>query len=311
MPVLGVSVMVYNSTTHMHSFFQNRKFTLLLAILALGALVVLAVGLKDVRFNDAQPIGRQHAQTADPHIDLTEVFNNVSFQSQLVVWGVLILLALLVGLLLSPEGRKQLLRLLWRAFVSYWLLYYIFKNYGARLSTVLNLTLKGFSPGQGTEETTELPPPTFVPPQQSLWISYLVSIVLILLLVFIAWRVWVFLKHISPSSNEKPLEELVKIARSSLQEISQGGDSTDVILNCYFRMSSVVSDKRKIHRKESMTPAEFATRLEQSGLPGDAVQRLTRLFESVRYGGYRSGPKEVNEAVTCLTAILNYCGEMV
>jgi hypothetical protein len=46
-------------------------------------------------------------------------------------------------------------------------------------------------------------------------------------------------------------------------------------------------------------------------LPGDAVQRLTRLFEAVRYGGYRSGRKDVNEAVACLTSILNYCGETV
>lgn len=295
----------------MRAFFQNRKITFLLAILAVGALTVLAFGLKDIRFNEAQPIGRNETQTSAPRIDLSEVFNNVSFQSQLAFWAVVSTLVLLVSLLLSPEGRKQLLRLLWRAFISYWLLYYIFKNYGARLSTVLNLTLKGFSPSQATEETTQVPPPVFVPPQPSSWISYVVSIGLVLLFVFIAWRVWVFWKRIAPTSDEKPLEELAKIARSSLHDLSQGGDSTDVIMKCYFRMSSVVSDKRKLHRKESMTPGEFATRLEQAGLPGEAVQRLTHLFESVRYGGYRSSPKEVNEAVACLTSILNYCGETV
>ena len=60
-----------------------------------------------------------------------------------------------------------------------------------------------------------------------------------------------------------------------------------------------------------MTQAEFAVRLERDGLPADAVKSLTRLFENVRYGGYRTGPKEVNEAVACLTTILNYCGEPV
>lgn len=60
-----------------------------------------------------------------------------------------------------------------------------------------------------------------------------------------------------------------------------------------------------------MTPGEFALRLEQSGLPGDAVRRLTRLFERVRYGNQKAGLKDTNEAVACLTAILQYCGEPV
>jgi hypothetical protein len=295
----------------MRSFFQNRKLTLVLAILALGALLVLAPGLKELQFNEGKPIGWNMTGVSKVNIDLGEVFNNVSFQSQLVFWVVAILLILLISLLLTPEGRKHLLKILWRAFVSYWMLYYIFKSYGKKLSSVLNLTLNGFAPGLPTGETEPLPPPTFVPPPPSSWITYLITILLILVFALVLWRIWAFWKRIAPSSNEKPLEELARIARSSLRDIAQGGDSTDVIMNCYYRMSNVVSDKRRLHRKDSMTPAEFAIRLEQAGLPGDAVQRLTRLFESVRYGGHRTGPKEINEAVACLTSILNYCGEPV
>jgi hypothetical protein len=76
-------------------------------------------------------------------------------------------------------------------------------------------------------------------------------------------------------------------------------------------MSDVVSNKRHLHRAIAMTPHEFALRLEQAGLPGDAVSRLTRLFEAVRYGDRKSSPKDVNEAVNCLTTILHYCGEPV
>ena len=137
-------------------------------------------------------------------------------------------------------------------------------------------------------------------------------VLFVLFVIFVAWRVWVFVKQFAlPKLNEKPLEELAKIARSSLHDLSQGGDTTDVIMKCYFRMSSVVSDKRHLQRKDSMTPSEFAARLEQAGLPGDAVRRLTSLFENVRYGGRRSGQQEVNEAVACLTSILSYCGESV
>jgi hypothetical protein len=73
----------------------------------------------------------------------------------------------------------------------------------------------------------------------------------------------------------------------------------------------VVADKRRLYREVAMTPHEFALQLEQAGLPGDAVTRLTSLFEGVRYGDRRSGPKDVNEAVSCLKAILHYCGEPV
>jgi hypothetical protein len=76
-------------------------------------------------------------------------------------------------------------------------------------------------------------------------------------------------------------------------------------------MSDVVAEKRKLQREIAMTPQEFALRLERAGLPGDAVRRLTRLFEMVRYGDRKSAPKDVTEAVGCLNTILHYCGETI
>jgi len=76
-------------------------------------------------------------------------------------------------------------------------------------------------------------------------------------------------------------------------------------------MSDVVADKRKLHREIAMTPQEFALRLERAGVPGDAVRRLTGLFEIVRYGDRKSAPKDVTEAVSCLNTILHYCGEPI
>jgi hypothetical protein len=76
-------------------------------------------------------------------------------------------------------------------------------------------------------------------------------------------------------------------------------------------MSAVVADKRQLKREVAMTPQEFAQRLERAGLPGDAVNRLTRLFEVVRYGDRKSAPKDITEAVSCLNTILVYCGEAV
>ncbi|MGZ9166715.1 MAG: DUF4129 domain-containing protein, partial [Anaerolineales bacterium] len=214
------------------------------------------------------------------------------------------------GVLLSPEMRKRLFRILIRVAFTYWALYYVFTHDGevlGQLGLALNLARNDQAAG-GLEN---LPPPVFEPPQETAWVSYLVSVVVILLLVFLAWRLRRFWREFAGQGASKSLSELARVTRSSLRDLSSGRDSTDVIMNCYFRMGDVVADKRKLQRGAAMTPAEFAIRLEYAGLPGDAVKKLTRLFESVRYGGNRSGPTEVNEAVACLTTILHYCGETV
>ena len=51
------------------------------------------------------------------------------------------------------------------------------------------------------------------------------------------------------------------------------------------------------------------TNVSRAGLPGDAIRRLTGLFEMVRYGDRKSAPRDVTEAVSCLNAILRSCGE--
>ena len=105
------------------------------------------------------------------------------------------------------------------------------------------------------------------------------------------------------------MDDLAAIARQSLDELALGAAWDDVVVESYVRMSHVVEKRRGLVRHEAMTPSEFATRLTSAGLPGDAVNTLTRLFESVRYGARRSGSAEINEAIGCLTAILRHCGE--
>jgi hypothetical protein len=150
-----------------------------------------------------------------------------------------------------------------------------------------------------------------VPSEISPTFSYLISFGVALLLLVILWVLYRGWQRYIALSNKKPLEEIARIARSSLKDLSSGRDSSDVIINCYLRMSDIVSNKRHLHRSIAMTPHEFALRLEQAGQPADAVSRLTRLFEGVRYGDRKSSAQDVREAVSCLTTILHYCGEPV
>jgi len=295
----------------MRSFFENKTWVLLISILALGALTVLSVSLKNVSFNESQPIGRRETVPLDgPPVPVGGSSVEISIWSQIFLWMTLAMLVALVLALLSPEARKRLIRILIRVIAFYWALYFLLERYPEILSA-LELNFNGTPAGGQVGETAELPPPVFVPPQLSPLLSYAISILVVLTVVYLGWWLYHAWKELNPSGGREPLNEIARIARSSLRDLSSGRDSTDVILNCYFRMGDVVADKKNLRRGHSMTPSEFAVRLESSGLPGDAVRRLTRLFEDVRYGSHKTGPKDVNEAVMCLTTILQYCGESV
>lgn len=293
----------------MRSLFENKRLILVLAALALVALTVLALSLNEVPFRQAQRFGR--SETEGARINPQEVINawvEVPWWQQVGIWILLLVLVILVGYMLSPELRKLLIRRFIRMALTFWGIYYILKNY-RYLIPALNLPAPESVPGQGNNGTS-VDSAVFVPSQISPAFSYLISFAFALLLLVTIWAIYRGWQKYIALAN-KPLNEIARIARSSLHDLSSGRDSSDVIINCYLRMSDVVSNKRQLHRSVAMTPHEFALRLEQAGLPGDAVSRLTRLFEAVRYGDRKSSSKDVNEAVNCLTTILHYCGEPV
>lgn len=294
----------------MRSLFEKKSLVLLLSVLALGALTVLSVSLRGISFGDAQPIGREEAEQVARPPRLLPPLTPEAVQSQIVLWVALILLIILIGLLLSPEGRKRMLRILVRVAFTAWALYFLMNRY-PQMFDFLNPEPQGQGPrlsNVGAEQS--IPPPVFTPPQETPLLSYAVSLLIILGLVFLGWRAYRMWQAMNQRSS-RSLQDLARIARSSLRDLSDGRETTDVIMNCYFRMSDAVADRKNLQRGSSMTPAEFASRLQEAGLPGNAVRRLTLLFEGVRYGQRKAGPKDVNEAVACLTTILQYCGETV
>jgi len=298
----------------MRKRFEDKRWGLVLAFLALVSLVLLVGALRTMDFRPAQPIGSADDSNARS-IDLSTVaalLNDaaeVPFWRQVAFWGGLFLIVLLISTLLSPELRKKLIRTFLRfAFITIIILYFLKNNPDFLAGLLLKLPSFGetmnVSPGQG------IPPPVFYPPQIPSYLSFLVTFGLTLLGIALLWalnRWWEKQKELF--SARQPLKDIADIARLSLKNIEAGQDSKDAIIQCYDRMSNVVGAKRGLQREYSMTPAEFASRLERAGLPREPVIRLTRLFESVRYGGRVSGAPEIDEAVTCLTSILKYCGE--
>lgn len=293
----------------MRSLLEKKPLVLIFSILAVGALMALSASLEGVSFGDAQPIGREEAEPlSHPPQSALVPAGEEAVQTQIILLFAFVVLAALVGILLSPEGRRRLFRFLIRMAFTVWALYFLLNRYPA-VFDFLSVGVPGEAPPPPNMEAgASIPPPVFSPPEETPMLSYAVSLLIVLGVAFLAWRAYRIWQAVNQRPN-RSLQDLARIARSSLRDLSDGRETADVIMNCYFRMSDVVADKRNLQRNTSMTPAEFASRLEEAGLPGDAVRRLTRLFESVRYGGRKAGPKDVNEAVACLTTVLQYCGE--
>ena len=105
------------------------------------------------------------------------------------------------------------------------------------------------------------------------------------------------------------MKEFSIIAKKLLDDLADGAEWEDVIVRSYVQMGDVVKARRGIRRDIEMTPNEFSERLIAAGLPANPVQRLTRLFERVRYSPHSAGEEEVNEAVACLNEIASVFGE--
>jgi Ca2+/Na+ antiporter len=140
-------------------------------------------------------------------------------------------------------------------------------------------------------------PIVFEPPEQpSPWLVYVVGLIFALAVVLVGVWLW--------RLSHQPEQQLEAIAKAAVRDLSQGRAWEDTVIQCYAEMNGVLNKRRGIQRQVAMTPSEFAERLVTFGFPQEAVMRLTRLFERARYGSRESSPVEANEAMICLTDIV-------
>jgi len=128
----------------------------------------------------------------------------------------------------------------------------------------------------------------------------------IAILIVIAILIWyVYRRFIyKPLSTSDQLKAEVE---GAIDDIEAGADLRNVIIRCYADMSQILNERRGIQRQQAMTPREFELELQEIGLPHASIQRLTRLFEEVRYGNAELGRTAEQEAIHCLSAIAEAC----
>jgi hypothetical protein len=287
---------------------MNRRLLLLgLSVLIVAAVVILASSLHDVHFQPGRSLPGESGPGGGSPLTVTETMSDTPLWKVLLFWLALVINMVLFFFLLPKDVRKKVLR----QFISFGLsalailiaLRYRMIRLPAPNGQAANPAAPPATSGQGG-----MPIEPFHPPQMTPWWVYLISFAVlaaILTLLWLAYRWWTRSNRRSDSNSDL----FGAIAQSSLQDLAAGRDWSDVIIQSYVRMSEAVSSRRGMQRAPAVTPSEFAARLEQAGLPALAVSRLTRLFESARYGAHASSQLEVNEAVACLNSILQACGQ--
>lgn len=102
--------------------------------------------------------------------------------------------------------------------------------------------------------------------------------------------------------------DLLKVeVENAISDIESGVNLHNVIVRCYAEMSKILDEQRGIQRPQAMTAREFEHKLQSIGLPYEAIRRLTRLFEEVRYSHKKPSTEAEKEAILCLRAIAEGC----
>lgn len=127
------------------------------------------------------------------------------------------------------------------------------------------------------------------------------SLLLTLFAVIFFVRIYPLIRSRSVD-RENLLSQLGRSAGLAAHRIVSGDDPHAAIIRCYQEMTQIISKSEQVPNHSYLTPREFAFRLRQRGMKDEYVDRLTAIFEAVRYGG-RSGAEFLDEAVSCLQSI--------
>jgi hypothetical protein len=281
----------------------NRRRLLLLIFLAaaLVGLVLLSMSLSNLPLQPGRPFylgePEQVSPTPQGETEGPDFWALLHILFPLLVWiGVPLFIASIIWAIIRKKKAyliSVLIVLGWAALILY-----------LQLNVMQNPQQSEQAPVVETQaQTTLTPTPTDIfDPTTPEWLVYATSVGLALLLLAIAWSFWQAWRR-----RPRPLELVAEEAETALGAIAAGTDWQNAIVRCYAEMCQALRKARGLARRQATTPHEFAVQLQEAGLPGEHIQRLTRLFEIVRYGGRQVRPEDEQEAVACLTAIVRFC----
>jgi hypothetical protein len=282
---------------------KAKRNTLVLLGVVTVLILILAMSLPTLVLSPGQPFSLEQ-----PQLQALGMSGAMS-GGDTIVWiirGVVAIALVLFPLyilysLMTPEGRQRLITDL--IVLS---LLFLLANYLQKLPLQANLQPQQQVAGvpQITNDVSPLPDSVFVatPP---VWLTPLIIVIASILVVIV---IFVGIRVLRPRpSNENSLDDLAEEAQKAIENLNLGGDLRITVIHCYREMMHIVKQQKGIERETAMTVREFEDYLISSGLPEEAIQTLSRLFEQVRYGGTLENSRQEELALSCLADIVDAC----
>jgi len=290
----------------------KKHWPLFLLGVTLLAIIILAAGLSQSTIGTSEPFPVWIFNNLQPG-EVQEEFGPAEYRPDtssaelrralFLLFVVSIFVLWIITFIINPQSRKRMItRLLGYVLILVTILW-LFDEIRPQLSEEgggddVEIGVDG----SFLQDAPPLPAAVAEPPQ---WLVIVVTLTIVGTVLGIAWLWW---QRRRQAIDFGPAELLAFEAEQAAKTIEAGSDLKDTVLRCYRDMSRVLRDTQNIHRQEAMTPREFEAQLAGIGLSNDHIRRLTRLFESVRYGGNTATEREKREAVDCLNAIAHAYG---
>ena len=278
---------------------SGRFWVLFFLVISLVALFLLSAGLSNLEFSYGQPFSMsREAEPEGVGLELPS-FQGGYVRIILYIFAALQLLLPLaiVYFLISHEARRRVLRTLLS--LSWIVALYFLIRSGVPAFTQPETALPDTLPlGEALSTDVEF---TYRAPQ---WLEIVMTIGLALSIATLVVVVAFYLRR-RFQRKSRPLEQLAHEAQEAIDALQAGADLKNTVIRCYHEMSLILFEQRGMKRTEAMTPREFERDLEDSGLPGEQVRALTRLFEMVRYGAKIPDEGEEKIAIDSLSSIVD------
>lgn len=280
---------------------QNKIISVFLLVLTVILVTILSSELPGLEFQPGQSyIFRSEGVQVDAGIESSQTFDLGGMGriiGIIILW--VVLPASVVYFVISPDARRQvIMRVLSISFSTFAMIIAIrWLATTGGCATVQNAA--AVTAGEGGGEITEV---VFTPVDIPSF-RYIGSILMAIIIVALIYRIGRRIKLQQPDQLNRIAQETEK----AVADLRAGAEFKDTIKRCYFEMSKALKDYQGLERGAGMTPREFEASLYGLGLPMGNVQRLTRLFEEVRYGAKVAGDHVEQEAIDLLNAIVQDC----
>jgi len=281
---------------------RRKLFLLSLFLFLFGGIAILSGGLTGLRFQPGSPFPRNASAPAPEHGG-----TEGAYQATWLARGfqILIRVALLLGVgvgvigaIVSPRFRRFLLHQLapiLLLILGIGLFFTFFHPGRSPITPPPPAPMEPALPAEGAGEGYT--PPAVSPPQ---WSVVLIAFGTAGAAVGLGFAVWWRLHKRRKPEERDVLAELGTEAGAAAARIRRGAEARDAVIRAYKEMCDILS--QRVENPTYLTPREFARRLRARGMQNEHVDRLTGMFEEVRYG-HREGTRFAREALACLEEI--------